>query len=499
MLALVVFGRGGRAFGLGLRPSLAVRLRGMSKRAASEALAPEAGDGVRLTNPMQLKKKVAASVDQREPSARDPRGLGDPSLRREEGAGKRVPKRKLALLLGYRGANYYGLQKQNAESGLPTIELALQEALNAVGAVHEANQGDLSKIGWSRSARTDKRVSAARQVVSAKLEVEDDDVAALVAKVNGALPPDIRVFDAVRVVKSFNCKQACDRRRYTYLLPSCVLAPDAVIDAAFAAVGYGPDRVAACQAAAAEAKARGAHPMDWKLDDAAAAAVADELAAFRAGADVLSRLRAFLAAYVGTRRYHNFTNKLKPTDSAAQRFIVSFTADAPTYPSGDASAGAEWVKLDVVGQSFLMHMIRKMVAVAAEAARVDKGDPTAVLDGLTSEAHEIPLQLVPGDGLYLGSPVFDTYNKFKATAADRPKLEWNEGHPAFEAIERFRLDVVESGIVDEGKAAAVRPWVTYLWQLRVFGFALAPDDAVPVPNPAPEEESDDDDNDGKDA
>ena len=327
----------------------------MSKRSAAEPL-PEGA------------KRVAVDADQRDPSARDPRGLGDPSLRREAGAGKRLPKRKLALLLGYRGANYYGLQKQSKESDLPTIELALQEALNRAGAVHEGNQGDLSKIGWSRAARTDKRVSAARQVVSAKLEVENDDVPALLERLNGELPDDIKVFDAVRVIKGFNCKQSCDRRHYTYLLPTFLLAPDEAIDAAFDAVGYGHDRVADCRKRALAARAAGEHPTDWKLDDAAAAEVAQRLAPHRAAPTLLERLRGFLAAYVGTRKYHNFTNKLKPTDMAAQRFIVSFTADDPTYPSGDAATGAEWVKLDVVGQSFLMHMIRKMVAVAAEAA-----------------------------------------------------------------------------------------------------------------------------------
>ena len=457
----------------------------MSKRSAAEPL-PEGA------------KRVAVDADQRDPSARDPRGLGDPSLRREAGAGKRLPKRKLALLLGYRGANYYGLQKQSKESDLPTIELALQEALNRAGAVHEGNQGDLSKIGWSRAARTDKRVSAARQVVSAKLEVENDDVPALLERLNGELPDDIKVFDAVRVIKGFNCKQSCDRRHYTYLLPTFLLAPDEAIDAAFDAVGYGSDRVADCRTRALAARAAGEHPTDWKLDDAAAAEVARRLAPHRAAPTLLERLRGFLAAYVGTRKYHNFTNKLKPTDMAAQRFIVSFTADDPTYPSGDAADGAEWVKLDVVGQSFLMHMIRKMVAVAAEAARRDAGDPAAVLDGLTSDA-EVNLQVMPGDGLYLGSPIFDTYNRFKASPPDRPKLEWDDGHAAHAAIEAFRLDVVESGIVQGGRAEALLPWVHHLWQLRVFGFALAPDADLPVPNTgyAFVEGDDDDDDEGE--
>ena len=73
---------------------------------------------------------------------------------------------KLALLVGYRGAEYFGLQRQSDAAGLPTIEAELQRALEAAGAVRAENAGDLSKIGWSRSARTDKRVSAARNVVA---------------------------------------------------------------------------------------------------------------------------------------------------------------------------------------------------------------------------------------------------------------------------------------------------------------------------------------------
>ena len=38
-----------------------------------------------------------------------------------------------------------------------------------------------------------------------------------------------------------------------------------------------------------------------------------------------------LAAYVGTRKYQNFTNTLTPRDMAAPRFFVSFPADDPTY------------------------------------------------------------------------------------------------------------------------------------------------------------------------
>lgn len=71
--------------------------------------------------------------------------------------GDKIPKRKMALLLGYNGSKYYGLQKQPGES-FETIEGKLEKALGTAGLISESNQGDLTKIGWSRAARTDKTV-----------------------------------------------------------------------------------------------------------------------------------------------------------------------------------------------------------------------------------------------------------------------------------------------------------------------------------------------------
>ena len=245
-----------------------------------------------------MKRAAAATEGPSKAAAVDPRGVGKPELARKPGEA-RIPKRKLALLLSYRGTQYHGLQRQTDPS-LRTIEGEMRTALAKAGAVSPENAEDLSKIGWSRSARTDKRVSAAQNIVAAKLEVENDDVDALVARINDHLPNDIRVFDAVRVTKSFNCKQSCDRRRYAYLLPACLLASDNEIDAAFAAVGYGPEKIEACRNAVALAKREGARPSDWQISDEAAKQVASQFAACRASSDAVERLRQFLRCYVGT-------------------------------------------------------------------------------------------------------------------------------------------------------------------------------------------------------
>ena len=64
----------------------------------------------------------------------------------------------------------------------------------------------------------------------------------------------------------------------------------------------GPDKVAEFQKAALDAKTKGAHPTDWKLEEGAAAKVADALHAFRTTSDMVERLRNVLKEYVGTRR-----------------------------------------------------------------------------------------------------------------------------------------------------------------------------------------------------
>ena len=117
-----------------------------------------------------------------------------------------------------------------------------------------------------------------------------------------------------------------------------------------------------------------------KLPAHVAAAAAGSLSAYRVPKETLGRLRRVLGGFVGTHKFHNFTNKMKATDGAAQRFIISFDADEPFVreaeeggadrgaegvadggEEGGAEGGAggcEWVMLTVVGQSFLLHQIR---------------------------------------------------------------------------------------------------------------------------------------------
>jgi tRNA pseudouridine38-40 synthase len=134
-------------------------------------------------------------------------------------AEQKRPKRKVAVMVGYSGTGYKGMQVNGDD---PTIERDLFRAFVAAGAISKANADDPRKSSLVRCARTDKGVHAAGNVISLKLIIEDENI---VDKINEALPAQIRVWGIQRTNNSFSCYQGCDSRWYEYLLPSYSLLP----------------------------------------------------------------------------------------------------------------------------------------------------------------------------------------------------------------------------------------------------------------------------------
>ncbi|EMD63515.1 hypothetical protein GGP41_005833 [Bipolaris sorokiniana] len=134
-------------------------------------------------------------------------------------AEERRPKRKVAVMIGYSGTGYKGMQIDNKQK---TIEGDLFNAFVAAGAISKANASDPKKSSLVRCARTDKGVHAAGNVVSLKLIIEDDDI---LEKINSHLPDQIRVWGIQRTIGSFSCYQACDSRWYEYLIPTHSFLP----------------------------------------------------------------------------------------------------------------------------------------------------------------------------------------------------------------------------------------------------------------------------------
>lgn len=137
----------------------------------------------------------------------------------EIAAEDRRPKRKVAVLIGYAGTGYKGMQMNHHEK---TIEGDLFAAFVAAGAIQKRNADDPKKSSFVRCARTDKGVHAAGNVVSLKLTIDDPEI---VEKINEHLPEQIRVWGTLRTNNAFNCYQACDSRWYEYLMPSYTLLP----------------------------------------------------------------------------------------------------------------------------------------------------------------------------------------------------------------------------------------------------------------------------------
>ncbi|KAL8940280.1 MAG: hypothetical protein Q9216_002892 [Gyalolechia sp. 2 TL-2023] len=132
----------------------------------------------------------------------------------------RKPKKKVAVMMGYSGSGYKGMQINNEEK---TIEGDLFKALVAAGAISKANADDPKKSSLVRCARTDRGVHAAGNVISLKMILEDPDI---IAKINEHLSPQIRVWGAEQTNGSFSAYQLCDSRIYEYLIPTyCFLPP----------------------------------------------------------------------------------------------------------------------------------------------------------------------------------------------------------------------------------------------------------------------------------
>jgi tRNA pseudouridine38-40 synthase len=295
------------------------------------------------------------------------------------------PKRKHAVCFAYLGSNYQGLQ---INPGCRSVEAELERALFLAGAISDCNFGNLQKLQWTRAARTDKGVHAIGQCCAMKLTVPTITGATSTAnpnygnvegkqividKTNSHLPPDIRVFGLSKVTKNFNAKIACGKRRYHYLLPTYMLMNGHTVTEALAQCKLSiqqqlantskEEYLAKCKDVAraggyAEAGStqflapeqlitvRDQLLKDYRVDDAA-------LSAFRAG----------LNCFTGTHAFHNYTTGKSFEDANASRYIMSFTCDEPFLSE---QTGVQWVLVSVVGQSFLLNQIRKMIGTACE-------------------------------------------------------------------------------------------------------------------------------------
>ncbi|OQR92340.1 ubiquitin fusion degradation protein [Achlya hypogyna] len=385
---------------------------------------------------------------------------------------------KVALVSGYLGTGFHGVQLQD-RNGVPTVEDTLRSALFKAGCIRDSNFDDMNKIGWSRSSRTDKGVHASIIVFSGKLLVDDDSIdeatgrlRGLPETINAHLPETVRIFTATKVHQSFRAREDCLLREYEYFLPLSFLAPHAT-----------PDRSV----------------------DAMAQTIIDTL-----------------PRYEGIFDFHNFTKQRSSFYKALDRRGKgdALTDDDEVHEDDEDDAedesrprdisiqngtrrslerhrrtiyacrgsivpdfcGAPYLRVHLMGASFLLNQIRCMVG-AAIAVATGHLTPT-MFEAALETTHIVRVPTAPAEGLVLAScslggkrPLISLQRDYNApselemrkfTAPHRSLLAPYDLH----AVRAFRNQVIYREVDrawKESEAVARWPQSFALWQEKFLG------------------------------
>ncbi|KAF8519008.1 pseudouridine synthase [Hysterangium stoloniferum] len=385
----------------------------------------------------QRSKKKRGNVGPKD-GRKDRRGTrgtreGSPGIASDDDETKiRLPKRLVALLIGFCGTGCSGMQIQ---PNVRTIEGVLFDAMVKVGAVSQDNADDPVKVGLARAARTDAGVHAAGNLISIKMITTVPGIPDIVARINEELPPEIRLWSFLRTQNSFNARTSCDSRMYTYFLPTYTLIPpkpDSGLARALRTVGEELDIPLDANL----------HPF-WEGADLSNPPEMDlqRKRLWRIDADTLVMLRTAVTKYIGTHNFHNFTLGNDFTDRSNQRNMKRIEVqESAVYGT------TEWIPILFHGQSFMLHQ-RKMVCAAILTCRT--GTPPSLLEKMFGP-DKVVVPKAPALGLLLEQPLFESYNKRVVQANSkfdrtdpmyRPIIDF-EVHRA--TIEKFKQDQIYS-------------------------------------------------------
>jgi len=321
----------------------------------------------------------------------------------EEPALNPKKKRKVALFLSYLGKGYSGMQRN---PGMATIEEVLEDAIWKAGGITDDNRGKFANISWMRAARTDKGVSAVGQVVSLKMIIKPDGV---IERINQHLPQQIRALGFKRVTNGFDARKLCDRRRYEYVLPLFAFDSEQCREKSY--------------------YEQNGKPLQYGVTND-----------IEFTAELKERFNGILNQYVGTHNFHNFTQGVDAHEPQALRHILSFTVGEPFDIHG-----RKFVACTVLGQSFVLHQIRKMIGLALAIVRGVA--PETCIEEAYRKDISVNVPLAPELGLFLVEAVFDSYNKRFGSIHEN--LNMND---YAESVSNFKKDFIYKHIAETEEA-----------------------------------------------
>eukprot|EP00366_Plasmodium_knowlesi_P000139 XP_002257636.1 pseudouridylate synthase 1, putative [Plasmodium knowlesi strain H] len=318
---------------------------------------------------------------------------------------------------------------------------------------------------------------------------------------NEHLPEDIRCFGMHRVTKSFDARKFCSFRLYEYLFPVYVLSEVVVrdeyrdvFDEALRVMDgrveelkrrkrdavdqkgenevadqkgenevadqkgenevadqKGENEVADQKGENEVADQKGENKVaDQKGEDESAGKnCADEAAKQNTWDDILTvkeqkedlteeELNAFFEIvqnYAGYHNFHCFTkNKVDQTTFRFIKYLDVSTVNLFNY---------NFVSVKILGQSFLMHQIRKMLTLSVETFR--KATSVNSIYYCLKSGEYVPISLFPAEGLMLICPYFNAYNEKVCNPPQSPPICFEET----EEILMFKRDVVAKCIIEK--------------------------------------------------
>lgn len=428
---------------------------------------------------------------------------------------ERRPKKKVAMMIGYCGTGYHGMQLNPPN---PTIEGAIFDALVKAEAISKANSTDLKKNAFMRAARTDKGVHAAGNVISLKIIMEDPKT---VEKINSFLPDQIRVWGIERVNKSFDCRKMCSSRVYEYLLPTYALLPPKPtsvlgskikeanektpgitrddpegeewwekVNKELLAEGITQEEIDKTHQLLRETEKFDEKDENFKFIRRVKHIENRIRRSYRVSESRLELFRQAMNLYLGHHNFHNFTVGKHFKDPSAGRYMISTKVSDPFVIEN-----TEWVSIKIHGQSFMLHQIRKMIGMATLVVRT--GCPL----GRIVEAFDEPrinVPKAPALGLLLECPVYTGYN------SKLQKFGYNELN--FDNFETEMLEFKKKFIYDKIYAEEVKentfygfygfidnfngdPIFDFLTAKGISGSANVPVKEIEVPNEKEEEKA----------